>query len=59
MNENELADKIAEALDIMEEEETIGLDRIRTFEADGVLTNNAGLTITVDGKRFQVTVVEA
>lgn len=59
MDENELAERIREALLDYEEENPAELGRTTTFEEDGTLTNNAGLTIEIGGRRFQVTVVEA
>ena len=33
--------------------------RVRTFADVGVLTNNTGLVVTVDGSEFQVTIVQS
>ena len=72
MNENELQDALKTLLEeiaCMEEEdrEDAGLGddladvkRVRTFDEEGVLTNNAGLVVTTaDGSQFQITIVQS
>lgn len=74
MNENELQDAIKsllEELAFMDDEDRAdaGLDsasaladvqRVRTFEEEGVLTNNAGLVITMaDSTEWQLTIVRS
>ena len=72
MDENELQDALKTLLEeiaFMDEEdrENAGLGddladvtRVRTFDEEGVLTNNAGLTITTaDGSEFQLTIVRS
>ena len=41
-------------------DDLINLRYVRTFQEDGVLTNNAGLTlITADNSEFQITIVKS
>ena len=72
MNENELQDALKNLLEEIagmddEDREDAGLGdgladvkRVRTYEEEGVLTNNAGLVITMaDGSEMQVTIVRS
>ena len=72
MNENELQDALKtllEEIGCMDQEDRddagLGDDladvkRVRTFEEEGILTNNAGLVITMaDGSEHQVTIVKS
>ena len=72
MNENELQDALKTLLEEIacmdqEDREDAGLGddladvkRVRTFDEEGVLTNNAGLVITTaDGEEFQLTIVRS
>ena len=72
MNENELQDALKTLLRdiaLMNEDEAgdanipddlVNLRRVSTFEEDGMLTNNAGLTITTaDGSAFQLILVKS
>ena len=41
-------------------DDLVNLRRVRTYEEDGVLTNNAGLVITTaDGAEFQLSLVRS
>ena len=72
MDEHELQDALKTLLReiaLMSEDEAgdanvpddlVNLRRVRTFDEDGVLTQNAGLTVmTADGSEFQVTIVRS
>ena len=72
MNEKELQDALKTLLReiaLMDEDKAsdagvpddlVNLRRVRTYEEDGVLTNNAGLVITTaDGGEFQLTIVRS
>jgi hypothetical protein len=72
MNENEFQDAlktllreialktIDEAVEAGVPDDLVNLRRVRTFDEDGVLTNNAGLVVTAcDGSEFQVTIVRS
>ena len=72
MDERELQDALKTLLEeiaFMDEEDRedaglggdlAGVKRVRTFDEEGVLTNNAGLVITTaDGSEFQLTVVRS
>ena len=38
----------------------VNLRRVRTYEEEGILTQNAGLTVTTaDGSEFQITIVRS
>lgn len=62
MNATDLTLAISEALAI-QSDECEGLDNVRsvrTFEDEGVMTNDAGLVITLDdGSEFQLTIVQS
>lgn len=57
------ADEVATAIaDTLELDDYLGVPVVntRSFEDEGVLTDDAGFTITLaDGSRFQVTVVQS
>ena len=56
----ELREVLAETQDASEFITQENIARIDSFEDAGVLTNNAGLVVTlVDGSEFQVTVVRS
>ncbi len=72
MDEHELQDALETLLRdiaLMNEDEAgdanvpddlVNLRRVRTFDEDGVLTQNAGLTVTTaDGSEFQLTIVRS
>ena len=72
MDEHELQDALKTLLReiaLMNEDEAgdanvpddlVNLRRVRTFDEDGMLTNNAGLVITMaDGSEMQVTIVRS
>ena len=71
MNEHELQDALKtllEEVSFMEDEdrEDAGLgedladvERVRTFEEEGVLTSDAGLVITTADGEFQLTIVRS
>ena len=72
MNENELQDALKmllEEIAFMNEEDRegaglgedlAGVERVRTYEEEGVLTHDAGLVIrTADGGEFQLTIVRS
>ncbi len=72
MNEKELQDALKTLLReiaLMDEDKAadvgvpavlVNLRRVRTYEEEGVLTNNAGLVITTaDGSELQVTIVKS
>jgi hypothetical protein len=73
MDEQELQDALKNLLDeiaILDEEDRAEIDlfledladvqRVRTFEEEGVLTRNAGLVVTTaDGGEFQLTIVRS
>ncbi len=72
MDEHELQDALKTLLRdiaLMNEDEAgdanvpddlVNLRRVRTFDEDGVLTQNAGLTVTTaDGSEFQLTIVRS
>ena len=72
MNEQELQDALKAlleqiAFDDDEERERFGVpdelaqvERVRTYEEEGVLTRDAGLVITTaDGSEFQLTIVRS
>jgi len=41
-------------------DDLVNLRRVRTFDEEGVLTQNAGLTVTAaDGSEFQLTIVRS
>ena len=41
-------------------DDLVNLRYVRTFQEDGLLTNNAGLTlITADNSEFQITIVQS
>jgi hypothetical protein len=58
-NEREFQDRLTDALELAAEEN--GQDvRVRSFRDEGVLTNNAGVVVTLpDGSEFQVTIVQS
>ncbi|KPL72246.1 hypothetical protein ADN00_15630 [Ornatilinea apprima] len=58
MTEYEVSDLIANAIYMWLDEEDCDAS-ISTYEQAGVLTNNEGLVVTINGKKFQVTVVRA
>ena len=38
----------------------VNLRRVRTYEEEGILTQNAGMTVTTaDGSEFQITIVRS
>jgi len=58
MDNKELTAALQEALDDLDVEDEIR--RVETFEEVGMLTNDAGLVITMqDGSEFQVTIVQS
>lgn len=72
MNENELQDALKtllreialmdedDASDVGVPDDLVNLRRVRTYQEDGVLTQNAGLLVTTaDGSEFQLTVVRS
>lgn len=72
MNEKELQDALKTLLReiaLMDEDKAsdagvpddlVNLRRVRTYEEDGVLTNNAGLVITTaGGDEFQISIVRS
>ena len=72
MNENELQNalkNLLEEISFMDAEdrqdaglgdELAGIERVSTFEEDGVLTRDAGLVITTaDGAQFQLTIIRS
>jgi hypothetical protein len=41
-------------------DDLVNLRRVRTYQDDGVLTNNAGLVVTTaDGSEFEITIVRS
>jgi len=61
MTQKEMADRITEALNFLDEEEgTSNIEDIRTFQEAGLLTTNEGLVIRLDnGDEFQITVIKS
>ena len=72
MNETELQDALKSLLreialmdedhasDLGVPDDLVNLRRVRTYQDDGVLTQNAGLVITTaDGSEFQLTIVRS
>jgi len=72
VNENELQDALKtllreialmdedDASDVGVPDDLVNLRRVRTYQEDGVLTQNAGLLVTTaDGSEFQLTVVRS
>ena len=72
MDEHELQDALKSLLReiaLMNEDEAgdanvpddlVNLRRVRTYEEDGVLTQNAGLVVTTaDGSEFELTIVRS
>ena len=60
MDAEKLESVIAEALYLYAEEEgELNVEDIRTFENAMILTSNRGLVISIDGKKFQVEILEA
>lgn len=58
MTDHEAAEFITEA--VWAEAENRGQEYATTsYEDGGVMTNNAGFTMTIDGAEFQVTVVRS
>ena len=57
--EQEFQDQLTDAIELAAEEN--GQDvRVVSFESAGVLTNNAGVVVTLeDGSEFQVTIVQS
>jgi hypothetical protein len=58
-NEREFQDQLTDAIELAAEEN--GQDvRVRSFRDEGVLTDNAGIVVTLeDGSEFQVTIVQS
>ena len=57
MNEIEMENMLSELLNDDAEEE---VRRVRTFEEEGLLTENRGLVLRmVDGSEFQITIVKS
>lgn len=61
MDENDLMDFLTEAIETLLEERGDGGEDVnyRTFEDAGILTNNKGLVIDLNGSEFQVTIVKS
>lgn len=53
MNEFEITSMIAEYIAAETDAD------VRTFERAGVMTNNAGIVVTIDDQEFQITVVQS
>lgn len=64
MNDHQFADTLALAIHTLDADQFEDLAeqvaKARTFKQDGVMTTNAGFTVTLnDGTKFQVTVVRS
>jgi len=57
MNEAHLQHIITDALELYVEDTDEAL-RVQTFEEAGVLTNNTGLVVDIDGAKFHLTIVQ-
>lgn len=58
MNENKVETMLSEMLQDGDAEPQVR--RVRTFAEEGVLTDNAGLVLTMaDGSEFQITIVQS
>ncbi len=57
MTEQEFQDKLTDAIyfDGFDDADITA----HTFQEGGILTNNKGLVVTVDGEEFQVTIVKS
>jgi hypothetical protein len=62
MDEQDMMDRITEALDLLDAEEPNGDDEysvVETFQEAGIMTTNKGLIVRVGGDEFQITVVQS
>lgn len=64
MNENDLAEALAEALHLASDDEALndfgGLEAADTFAEAGLMTNNEGLVLRFgNGAEFQLTIVQS
>jgi len=62
MNDKQLEQTLMDAVEVYQEgtEDADNIARMTSFEDGGVLTNNAGFTVTLeDGSEYQVTIVRS
>lgn len=56
--EEVMQERLGEALELLAEESGDVIN-FHSFENSGLLTNNKGLVVTIDGKKFHLTIVQA